>query len=413
MPRDRVRQWCPQRVQIRHLGSGAAAAVTAELSRPSATRSIAKVGVVRSTGGSCSCRAKGCPSVKRENRTRFDLAGAAAEARQLLADDTVVIHKGRRSRRRPSLVGGTDVWVADHLQLAIDAMQALAQHASGSLVGQLLSSYFGGFATGDPTQLPRPLVIGPYDPGGLRVGLFDAFTERDPFIEALIGRPVPRTPRYRADLRLRSSAKPRRWDTLFELHELAADLRGEARVRAVREAAPDFVSDPAAAAAVRAIAQASPTAFDELPIGRFVRAIAADDPLWNTRLGVDADFATTFQAGVFGTVGIAVWVPGDPALRRYRAPLAAHLRYLFDYRVAPWGRFPDETRRFEAKALLVGKRDAVTMPEFADLLRRNDPGRYGGEPPARTVRRLYRLSATLQRERLAFASLRALGDRTA
>ena len=100
-------------------------------------------------------------------------------------------------------------------------------------------------------------------------------------------------------------------------------------------------------------------------------------------------------------------------LRRYRALLAAHLRYLFDYRVAPWGRFPDETRRFEARALLLGKRDAEAIPEFADLLRRNDPGRYGGEPPARTMPRLYRLPATLQREWLACASLRALGDRTA
>ena len=56
-------------------------------------------------------------------------------------------------------------------------------------------------------------------------------------------------------------------------------------------------------------------------------------------------------------------------LRRFRRPLAAHLRHVFDYRVAPWGRWNDPKRRFEASALLIEKGERMLMADFASHLR--------------------------------------------
>lgn len=342
--------------------------------------------------------------MRRENRTGFDLAKLAAEiARQ--SGEPPPNRPARPSRRRPSLFGGVEEWTETYAKVAAGA---LAEIGGDSMVGELMTTWLAGLASGDPSRMVRPLVRGPAQPGGVRVAVLDALTDRDELIEALIGRPVPRTPRYRRDLRPPLAISPGTGRGLDAVYARAASASPAIRAALARREIEEQVSDPGARRVLARIVDRKPEAFDALPIGALARAAATAGPLWAIRVALDIDFVVTINTGALGVVGFAWWVPSDPSLRRFRRPLAAHLRYVFDRKIAPWGRWEDPRSRDEARRLILEKSEGTTMREFAVGLRARDPTWYGDEDLGATTRRLYRMSAALRVERRAFASVPGL-----
>ena len=100
---------------------------------------------------------------------------------------------------------------------------------------------------------------------------------------------------------------------------------------------------------------------------------------------------------------MAFW-SGAWELRSYRRAMAAHLRNLFDYAVAPHNRSPDARTRREAMTVWQVARYAriepgqrITRPDIARFLRSANPADYEGEDETVTIRRVYRLSVALTR----------------
>ena len=123
-------------------------------------------------------------------------------------------------------------------------------------------------------------------------------------------------------------------------------------------------------------------------MGRTTLDVLRSVPGWNTPR-MDLELAFTFDLGMAGCLGMAFW-SGARELRRHRAAVAAHLRYLFDYKVAPQGRWPDERTRKEAIALWFVPRIASLNDTGYPITRPTSPAICAGRTlkPTRARRRL-------------------------
>jgi hypothetical protein len=327
----------------------------------------------------------------------------------------------RIERHRGSLSGSL-AWVAN------PAVGLNPQVVSALGLGQdslLFDTLFGvaGRAleqAGDPPRWAErtPPVILPYRGGRLRFGIFDWTTDQDAFIEALLGRPVPRRPRYQPS----GPVLPVRFESEFDFirEQLGAtiddtiDLFGMSAGDAAGQRGPldgvaaHMAGDDAVRTAVQqAAVQIDPDGFSASPVGKLTLGVLRSAPRWRTP-GAQMELAGAYDLGIGGSVGLAFW-SGATQLRSSRAAMAAHLRYLFDYEVAPQNRWPDARTRHEAMTIWVLTRYAafaepgqrVTRPNIARVLRGQNPADYGGEDEGATVRRLYRLSAAMRRPNTA------------
>jgi hypothetical protein len=160
--------------------------------------------------------------------------------------------------------------------------------------------------------------------------------------------------------------------------------------------------DPVGAAVQNAARLIDPDGYAATPIGRVTLGVLRATPRWATPR-MPLELAGTFDIGIAGRLGLAFWGT-TTELRPYRAAMAAHLRYLLDYVVAPQNRWPDARTQREATTVwflarwagLVEPGQTVTRPMIAHALRRDHPTDYEGEDAAGTVRRLYRISARLR-----------------
>ena len=283
---------------------------------------------------------------------------------------------------------------------------------------------------GDPPRWAEktPPVILPYGGGRLRFGVFDWTTDQDAFIEALLGRPVPRRPRYQPsgpDLPVKFESE---FDSIRE--NLGAsvqdtiDLFGMSAGEAARQrgtlngVAAHMAGDDAVRAAVQqVIAEIDPDGFAASPVGKLTLGVLRSAIRWRTP-GADTELAGAYDLGIGGSVGLAFW-SGATQLRSSRAAMAAHLRYLFDYEVAPQNRWPDARTRNEATTIWVLNRYAafaepgqrVTRPRIAQVLRAQNASDYEGEDETVTIRRLYRLSVAIGKPKGA-APGQSGGERT-
>jgi hypothetical protein len=165
--------------------------------------------------------------------------------------------------------------------------------------------------------------------------------------------------------------------------------------------------DAVQAAVGRALVRTDPDRFAASSLGRLALGIMRAAHRWRTPRA-DFQFAGAYDLGVGGSVGLAFW-SGAWQLRSYRAAMAAHLRYLFDYKVAPQRRWPEGRSQREAMTIWLLARYAgfaepgqrVTGPDIARVLRSENPADYEGEDEPVTVLRLYRLSAAMHSPKTA------------
>ncbi len=258
----------------------------------------------------------------------------------------------------------------------------------------------------------KPLIL-PRRAGRVRVGIFDWTTDRAAFIEALLGRPVPRRPRYERNVPIVPARFASEFDDLRSYLgasiEDTIDLFGMSASEAARETGPlDRVAahmadgDPVVAAVQQAAVRVDPDGFATSPWGRIELGIMRAAHRWRTP-GADFELASAYDIGLGGTIGMAFW-SGAWELRSYRAAMAAHLRYLFDFAVAPQSRWSDV--RTQREAMTIGLVDRysgllepgrlVTRRDIARALRSENPADYEGEDKAVTIRRLYRISGKLK-----------------
>ena len=257
----------------------------------------------------------------------------------------------------------------------------------------------------------EPLIL-PYRDGSVRFGIFDPTTDRDGFIEALLGRPVPARPRYDRNPPIVPARFASEFDDLRSYLGASIDdtiaLFGMTSGEAVRETGPlDRVAahmadgDPVLASVQQAAVRIDPDGFAASPLGRVELGIMRAAHRWRTPRA-DIQLASAWDLGFAGRIGMAFW-SGAWGLRSYRAALAAHLRYLFDYAVAPQNRWRDARTRREAMTVwqvaryaLIEPAPHITRPMIARVLRSENPTDYDSEDEAVTIRRLYRLSAALK-----------------
>jgi hypothetical protein len=256
----------------------------------------------------------------------------------------------------------------------------------------------------------EPLII---QSGRLRIGVFNWTTDRDAFIAGLIGHPVPMSPRYaKAGPVIPVELTGELWDVQEDAGFGAGDaseLYGMGRedaIAAARHLLPVLRrmgrDESGIAAILEALLSVEPMAFASSPLGRVLLPLARGAPGWR-RPPVVTEWAGTFDLGLVGVLGIALWAPGPYELRRHRRAMAAYLRYLMDFHAAPWNRWSSPRTRLEAMALYWRRiprtmGDPVpTIRQVAEALRGKDPGSYGPEAPEVTLRRLYRLSTAIRR----------------
>lgn len=249
--------------------------------------------------------------------------------------------------------------------------------------------------------------------GRVRIGLVDWTTDRDAFIEALLGRPVPASPRYEhrgpilpvmftSDFDAVRQLVGARMEDEVALLDLAG-ARAEHQLDPLAKlAAATSGGDPVRAAVQYALLRIDPEGFAASPTGRAILKTTRRQPRGRPpRLDLQLD--AVFDIGIAGQLGLVFW-SGAKQLRSYRAAMAAHLRYLFDYEVAPHNRWPDERTQREALAIwfldrwaeFAERGQSITRPKITQALRREHPAEYEGEDEAVTVRRLYRISAMLK-----------------
>ncbi len=252
-----------------------------------------------------------------------------------------------------------------------------------------------------------PLILVGRGVQALRVGFFHARTDRDAFIEALIGQPVPKKPRYLeampellgelvGDLQQAAQAaglRPRLLADLFAKTGLTDE-----DLRRVAEDVASEQSDAAIARAIRALG-AHPAAFAELPVGLAIQKLARGAPGWRTLKGRQAPELVIVARGPRGEFGCAWWLPGDRGSRRFGAPFAAHLRYLLDYHIAPWNRWRSERSRREVAYLCASRwlPQPPAISAVADAVRTDYPHAYAGEKSSATRARMYAHHAALGR----------------
>lgn len=260
-------------------------------------------------------------------------------------------------------------------------------------------------------ELTEPVIL-TYRDGRVRFGVFDWTTDRDAFIETLLGQPVPRRPRYERDVPIVPAKFASEFDLVRTYVGASIDdtiaLYGMARGEAVRETGPlDRVAaqmadgDAVLEAVQQAAVRIDPDGFASSPLGRVELGIMRAAHRWRTP-GADIELASAYDLGLGGTIGMTFW-SGTWELRSYRRAMAAHLRYLFDYAVAPPRRWPDARTQREAMTVWQVARYAlmefghrITRPDIARFLRRDNPADYEGEDETVTIRRVYRLSAALK-----------------
>jgi hypothetical protein len=322
----------------------------------------------------------------------------------------------RIERERGSL-SGAQAWVANNaVALNPKVLSALASDRDSLLFDSLSGVMRRAMEQAiDPerwSEKTEPVIL-PYRDGRVRFGVFDWTTDQDAFIEALLGRPVPRSPRYEPDVPI----LPVRFESEFDVvrEQLGASIKdtialfGLSANVAARDTGPlDRVvanmadGDAVQAAVGGALVRTDPDGFAASSLGRLALGIMRAAHRWRTPRA-DFQFAGAYDLGIAGSVGLAFW-SGAWQLRSYRAAMAAHLRYLFDYKVAPQRRWPDKRTQREAMTMMVVARGSaflepgqrVTRPDIARYLRTENVAEYEGEDEAVTVRRLYRISEGLQ-----------------
>ena len=309
-------------------------------------------------------------------------------------------------------VSGGARWVENKLegdwQAGLDALSAGTAQLDAAVAVLFESIERAGNLNAWRTPTP-PLVLRTGRDGRLRAGVFVWSTDRDAFLSELLGQ-VPRRPRYV----YRAPALPPRIDALEDVQEAfdlgideadelyrisrGAALRSPTFANVIHRNLEGRVGGPLASYMLSTEGDLS-----GFPLAEFLHPLVRAAPNWR-RPKAHLDSVAVIDLGVLGVVGYAQWNPGMAELRPYRRPLAGYLRYLFDYFVAPWGRFGDERRAHEAFLLyfrsrwiperLEGRPD--TIKALAAHWRKMWPEDYRTEPEAVTLRRLYRINSALQ-----------------
>lgn len=338
---------------------------------------------------------------------------------ELLTPDALV-DRGYPRRVEPAVGrGGTlsDLDWIDSLGLEAhhDALRPILAQPS-----ELLDALFGATwqaldhyvrLVGDPMAPGLPPVVVRHGRNGLRVGVLTWATDRDAFIEELMGRPVPRSPRYGASApdvsaQLIGDIAAVQAALGFDVRDGAA-FYGEGRDQSLRhleELTPLIdrsAADQSGAEFLKLVAASDPRVFADSPIGRVLLPVARAAPGWRMP-NIRAELAATFDlGGMIRLVTIVIW-PRVAEMRRDRRTMAAYLRRIFDRRVAPWARRRDPRTRREL--ILLHFRagwpameiPAHTIKETAVALRRGHPAAYTDETPSQTLKRLYYFSAELR-----------------
>ncbi len=332
-------------------------------------------------------------------------------------DPAIPVARVRRTKAR-GLLRSAEQWTETHPREASEAFRAFAKHADGSPSAHAIADLVAQLLTGDLMRPAPPIIHQPDDPNGVRWGFFHLSTDRDAFIEQLLGRPVPAHPRYARRPAIRGDVAPSAEEEESVVgREPLRSPRGNRRTAelssAVRWAAREAFLDPALRAAAGDLAGRNPASFVELPTAKVLIGALENRPGWR-RLDVGTvELSFTFANPPIGWVGFAFWLPGEPLLRPLRRDSAAHLRYLFDFVVAPWNRWLDPRTRREAALVVLGGGAGLSIRGVAERMRSRHPELYRDERPDVTMRRIYRLSARLQPERRAFkANARRKGDRS-
>ncbi len=244
----------------------------------------------------------------------------------------------------------------------------------------------------------------------IRAGVFTWATDRDAFITALLGRPVPTRPSY---LR-QAPAAPIPVETLEDVQETFEVSVDEAN-RLYRGEREEVLNSPTFADVIRrglartprgdvvaALLDAAPSSLSDLPVASFLAPLLRAAPGWRSPR-TDMDFVSVADLGILGVVGYAQWFPGEVSHRRLRRPLAAHLRFLFDHVVAPWRLFHPRRSAHEAFLLhfrtrhvprrLEGK--PLSIQDLSWHWRALWPDDYRSEPAEKTLARLYRINERL------------------
>jgi len=319
------------------------------------------------------------------------------------------IERGRGS------LSGAEAWVGNRA-IALDpkVLAALASDRDSpfydSLFGIVLRALEQAIDPSRWLERTEPVIV---KYGHVRVGLFDWTTDLDAFIEALLGRPVPASPRYEqrgpilpvmntSDFDAIRQLLGARIEDKIALVHLTGAWAAHELDPLVKLAAATSGGDPVRAAVQYALLRIDRQGFAASPAGRMTIRAMRQAPLGRTPR-LDLELAGPFDIGIAGQLGLAFW-SGAKQLRSYRAAMAAHLRYLFDYEVAPQNRWPNERTRREALMVwfltrwagLAEPGQSVTRPKIARYLRLQNPADYEGEAELVTIRRLYKLSTAMR-----------------
>jgi hypothetical protein len=311
-------------------------------------------------------------------------------------------------------LSGVQTWLTDGLALDPKVLSALASDRDSPFYDSLFGIVLRALEqTIDPSrwfERAEPVIV---RYGHVRVGLFDWATDRDAFIEALLGRPVPASPRHEqrgpilpvsltSDFNAIRQLLGARMEDTVALFGLTGDRAAHQLGPVERLAAASSGGDPVRAAVGYALLRIDPQGFAASPVGRMTLKATRPQPRGRPPR-LDLELAGAIDIGTAGRLGLVFWSSAKN-LRSYRATMAAHLRYLFDHEVAPQGRWTDVRTQREALTLWFLTRWAgfaepgqlLTRRKIAEVLRRNHPAEYEGEDDTVTRARVYRISAALR-----------------
>jgi hypothetical protein len=308
-----------------------------------------------------------------------------------------------RQRSRRGLVAESNSWATEHWNDLVGAVGPTLAGGPRSMSLDLLVEAARQYASGALLDRTDPVVRATSEAESARFGVFHPRTDRDAFIEKLLGRPVPRRPRYRRE----PPTVPVRLTSTDDLFDLLGPANPTATIatnstptlvdqRRLAEALRSALDDDGLLAASLALLERSPDAFVASPLGKWLLSLLHDPIARDSgRPPFEWQFVTLAEVATGVWFGISWWDPSDFRSRRYRAAVAAHLRYLFDYRVAPWNRWPESRARREAMSVMIRPK-GETIPTLADRLRSATGELYGSEARSVTIARLYRVSARLR-----------------
>lgn len=328
----------------------------------------------------------------------------------------------RRRNARPSgLLASMESWVAQHEASAgRSVIASLAQPGAaaspflGVLLGalaELMQAFLRTQEAGLDALLElRPPLVTPRIDGLARCALLTPVTDRDALIRELFGR-VPRRPLHvsreptvpveigRADteeVREMLGLSVAEMADLYRTRTLSPAVRRMLLERALPRM---LAHDPALVLAMQQLLAQAPAALAALPTADLLFALIRGVRRPGKRIA--HQFVQTVELGAHGIVAMVFWNPSAADRRAARSDAAAYVRYVADFAVAPWNRWPDLRRRREALCLY-GRRLGRMRPgvdDLAERLRRRYPDAYA-EPLGKTRRRVYVLSAHIKRARL-------------